>query len=443
MDATKLPLEVQLAFEIMPCNAMRTAQEPIPTPHPCSYFRKWGAYHSYDYAKPGVPPDRNLIQVSDYVGKAPVVPEMLSGCRKAPILTVGINPNLPGWWPAKRNSLSPLFDDYRQFAHYFRYRSVAKLELPEADYEHFGGGAGDNPLNAFTLNVPTGANGERTIAVELQNQDMYLGYNDLLKGLADNMHWTDHQLTVGEDIAYGNMVACPSAKWITSAPAPTPDNPPMPPMTLAERDGIVAECFHKRRYFVRQLFQSLPAVLMIFSQNTANAFINELQSRFVEGNPQPNEPLANLMARRFRLRYGTLPDGTDLLARIIFAPHITGSPAEFAAARDKIVGQLTEEATAGNLRFNSATKHLQRSRGACVFCTMLEIGPCDYENELQPISLQATLTADSAVPDLQAERTAYEALMQSPLTPQPSIAQKWADTDDPPDATPLSHASAQ
>jgi hypothetical protein len=148
------------------------------------------------------------------------------------------------------------------------------------------------------------------------------------------------------------------------------------------------------------------------------------------------------MQRRFRLRYGTLPDGTDLLTRVIFAPHITGSPAEYAAARDHIVGQLTEEAQAGNLRYNPATKHLQRSRGACVFCTMLEIGPCDYVDELQPLSLQPTLTADSSVPSLQAEKTMYEALLQAPLTPERSIAQKWAATDDPYDAEPIPRATA-
>src|SRR5205085_11940344 len=135
---TRLPTEVELVYEVMPCNALRTAQEPTGHPHPCTYFRKWGTYHSYDYVVEGPPPTRGIEQPTKYVGRAPALPEILSGCRKAPIMALGINPNLPGWWAHKRRWLAPLFDDYKQYAHYFRYRATAKLELTEADYERFG-----------------------------------------------------------------------------------------------------------------------------------------------------------------------------------------------------------------------------------------------------------------------------------------------------------------
>jgi len=43
MSNERLPTEVELAFEQMPCSALRFAQEPQDrTPHPCGYFRKWG-----------------------------------------------------------------------------------------------------------------------------------------------------------------------------------------------------------------------------------------------------------------------------------------------------------------------------------------------------------------------------------------------------------------
>src|ERR1700688_657429 len=119
MSDNHLPAEVELVYEVMPCNALRTAQEPGSKPHPCSYFRRWGRYHSYRYELSGPPPTRGIVQTTQYVGRGPLVPEMLSGCRKAPIMAVGINPNLPGWWPAAYNSINPLFDDYKQFAHYF------------------------------------------------------------------------------------------------------------------------------------------------------------------------------------------------------------------------------------------------------------------------------------------------------------------------------------
>jgi hypothetical protein len=282
MGDSRLPTEVELVFEVMPCNALRTAQEPGRAPHPCSYFRRWGSYHSYDYASDGPPPQRGVVHDSVYRGRGPLVPEVLSGCRKAPILAVGINPNLPGWWPWTRSSLNPLFDDYRQYAHYFRYRAIDKLQVPDADYRAFGGGPHDTPFSDFELEVPVDPQGRRTIPVEVQPVTVYETYQALLDAVADRMGWSPHRLTVGEDLAYGNMVACPSATWTTR---PSPTDPTLPPMTEQERTGIVTECFHTRRYFLRQLFQSLPAVVLILSQNTANAFNAELRGRFVKGAP--------------------------------------------------------------------------------------------------------------------------------------------------------------
>jgi hypothetical protein len=422
---SRLPTEVELVYEVMPCNALRTAQEPKQEIHPCTYFRKWGTYHSYDYSLEGPPPKPGVVQDSVYVGRAPLVPEVLSGCRKAPIMAVGINPNLPGWWPKKRRSLSPLFDDYRQYAHYFRYRAVAKVELSEADWERFGGANDGGPFSDSELDVPVDANGRRSITLHPQPQTMYEVYQGLLDALAKEMGWADHSLVVGEDLSYGNMVASPSAKWTTVA---APDDPKLPPMTPAERDGIVAECFGKRKYFLRQLFQSLPAVVLIFSQATADAFVGELDGRFSVGAPKVGETLDALMEREIRLHYGDLPDGTTLDARVIFAPHATGNPAEFAAARTKVVAQLVQEAKAGNLQLSAVTKHLARPSGACVLCPMLEIGPCDYVAELRPLTATPRLTADSPVDLLQGEKAAQEDLLGALAAKAPSAA--WASADD-------------
>jgi hypothetical protein len=74
MTATRLPIEVELAYEVMSCNAMRTAQEPLSAPHPCNYFRKWGTYHSYDYASGGAPKERGIVHEARYMGRAPLLP---------------------------------------------------------------------------------------------------------------------------------------------------------------------------------------------------------------------------------------------------------------------------------------------------------------------------------------------------------------------------------
>jgi hypothetical protein len=379
---TVLPEEVELIFDVMPCNALRVAQQPLSAPHPCSYFRKWGTYNSYDYVTDGAPQTPGIVQETAYVGKAFLLPEVLSGCRKAPIMALGINPNLPAFWPAKRNSIYPLFDDYKQYAHYFRYRSTAKLEIPENDFAIYTNGNEDSPFSDFELNVPVNANGGKIIPVQLQDQEMYLTYQGLLTSLAAAMNWDNHKLSLGEDISYGNMVACASAKWTTSA---DPANPLLPPMTMVENKGIVNECFFKRKHFVRQLFQSLPKIILIFSQTTANAFISTFKNSFIEGDPQVNESLNSLLNKKIVLRLSETINNEPITTRVIFSPHATGSPHAFALARKKVIAQLVNEAETNSIKFNAATRHLARTMGACTFCTMMDIGKCDYANEIKSI----------------------------------------------------------
>lgn len=419
---SRLPVEVELVFEVMPCNSMRVSQEPLGPPHPCGYFRKWGTYHSFDYQTEGPPPTPGISQPITYMGRAAVLPEILSGCRKAPILAVGINPNLPGWFASKRGALNPLFDSYKQYAHYFRYRAVDKLIVPSEQYTTLGGGPHDTPFSTFALHTAPGA----TLPAQLDPQTMYRGYQGLLKDLANQMGWSSDKLRLGEDLAYMNMVACPSAKWRTQ---PDPNDPSMPIMTVTERDGIVNECFHERKYFRRQLRQSLPAVVMVFSQNTANAFIAEFDGRFEAGNPQPGDKVAELLDRTVRLRYGVLPDGTKLTARVIFSPHISGDPNNFEAHRTKVLAQLVDEAQAGGIQFNAASGHLRRPRGGCVFCPMLEIGKCDYETELVPLDTGGAglLGATAEAVDPVREKSVQADLL--PEAAAPAAFSNWGDDD--------------
>src|SRR4029434_11210744 len=147
---------------------------------------------------------------------------------------------------------------------------------------------------------------------------------------------------------------------------------------------------------LRQLVQSLPRVLLIISQNTAGVFLGEMAGHFTQGNPQDGEDVRDLLDRDIRLRYGTLPDGTDLEAKVIFSPHFTGTPEAFAQFRPKVLAQLVSAAHEGVLTFNQTTRHLALSRGACIFCPMLEVGPCDYEDDLEPLSLQVRFIAAEA-----------------------------------------------
>lgn len=423
---TRLPVEVELLFELMPCNALRTSQYAEPGDHPCAYFRSWGTYHSYDYDADGPPPDPAIIRPSHYTGRMTPLPEPLSGCRKAPVLAVGINPNLPGWWPGGHHSLTPDFDSVRQYAHYFRYRGVFKPELDEDAYLEFGGGPGDDPLAGVPLDVPEDANGRRPIPVREQPQRMYRVYQGLLDDLGTELGLTPGTLTVGEDLAYGNMVACASAKWTTR---PDPQDPDLPPMSEGQRTGIVGECFRTRRHLLRQLFQSLPAVILVLGQSTANAFTGELGDR-LEPEPEPRTPMAELMATEIRLRYGTLDDGREIDARVLFAPHPTGNPDDYATARPLLVSQLLHEARSGRLAHDERIGHLTRPQGSCAFCPLLEIGPCPYADVLTPLPGGGPALLAGAPESVTAEKRTQLRLLDGITERAAPVAEVWAHTDD-------------
>jgi len=408
-----IPIEVELALDAMPCQAMRRTYDSASQPHPCSHFAEWGVFHSYDYQADGPPAAPGVVQPSVYAGKRPVVPEILSGCRKAPILAVGINPNLPGWSTGTRNAIHPYFDDYLQYAHYFRWRALDKLRIPSDRYHELKGAREDGPFTSLSL-VPEGS----PIEVEPSPVTMYGGYQSLLDGLAERMGWGDHKLMIGEDLAYANMVACGSARWTTRPVAG------MPVMGEERGRGIVKECFHKRRYFLRQLLQSLPGVLLVFSQTTADAFITAMSGKFTRGDPKPREPIADLLEREIRLRFGHADDGESLDARVIFSPHVSARPDDFEEARQRIIDQLVAEVKAGGIALNPATGHLTRKRGGCVFCRndLYSIGPCDYRTELRPIATAegpGPLDDDPRVATM-AERAAQLKLMETFMATSPS-----------------------
>src|ERR1700754_3031827 len=338
---SRLPIEVELVFDVMPCLSMRQTYDSASEPHPCAYFGEWGFYHSYDYASAGPPELPQIDLPVVYAGKRQVVPELLSGCRKAPILCVGINPNLPGWTVGTRNAIHPYFEDVLQYAHYFRYRTRDKLRIPRDEYQDLVGAVTDDPSTPRPLTA-IGAD----IPVEPSPILMYEQYQRLLDGLAERQGWGEHKLAVGEDISYANMVACPSTRWVIT---PDHDDPGMPVMGRPRAKGIVGECFYERRYFLRQLVQSLPAVILVFSRTTAREFISALSNRFSLGDPKPEEALSALASREIRLRYGQLSDGTVLDARVIFMAHASANPQDFDAMLAHSIECLVEEVDNGNL----------------------------------------------------------------------------------------------
>ncbi|WP_175919695.1 GTPase [Burkholderia pyrrocinia] len=131
------PLEVQLAFQVRACGT-------------CSFFwpedlkqRTYGPYTAFDFdvnvpyaASAGYNGASRWVQGRT---RPPAFPngEVIDGCRKAPIMTIGINPNLTAFLPGQTGAAwcYPDFssdDDtsaWAKYAWYYRYRSVYQEKL--------------------------------------------------------------------------------------------------------------------------------------------------------------------------------------------------------------------------------------------------------------------------------------------------------------------------
>jgi hypothetical protein len=131
--APKDPLEIELVFNIRPCGT-------------CKFFwpedsskQPYGPYPCYDFnsntpAENGPEGETHSFVWLEGVTRPPTFPdaEVMDGCRKAPIMTIGINPNLTAFAPGKTGAswCYPSFssadgsDSWTKYAYYYRYRSV-------------------------------------------------------------------------------------------------------------------------------------------------------------------------------------------------------------------------------------------------------------------------------------------------------------------------------
>jgi len=132
-NAPQDPLEIELVYNVRPCGT-------------CNFFwpedsatQPYGPYSSYDFSSQfpaGNGPNGSAgsfvwIQA---VTRPPSFPaaEIMDGCRKAPIMTIGINPNLTAFGPGQTGAswCYPSFsgangtDPSAKYAYYYRYRSV-------------------------------------------------------------------------------------------------------------------------------------------------------------------------------------------------------------------------------------------------------------------------------------------------------------------------------
>ena len=140
------PLEIDLVFNVRPCGTCRFFWPEDPAGQP------YGPYPAYDFDAdtPALAsPAGNPIAFPWVSGttRAPSFPdaEIMDGCRKAPIMTIGINPNLTAFAPGPTGAAwcYPSFSSdkgtssWTKYAYYYRYRSVYQERFDPAFMQKF------------------------------------------------------------------------------------------------------------------------------------------------------------------------------------------------------------------------------------------------------------------------------------------------------------------
>jgi hypothetical protein len=127
------PAEIDLVFNVTACGSCEFFWPDDPSQQP------YGPFPSFEM-EIGAPPDLDVPQKTTSfpwlktTTRPPSfpTPELMDGCRKAPIMTIGINPNLTAFAPGQIGAAwtYPNFADdtdstlYAKYAYYYRYRSV-------------------------------------------------------------------------------------------------------------------------------------------------------------------------------------------------------------------------------------------------------------------------------------------------------------------------------
>jgi hypothetical protein len=139
--STSDPMEIELVYNVRSCGTCTFFWPDPPSPLP------YGPYPTFDVSvvqASTLPSDPSAVSFlwATATTKQPGFfdPEIMDGCRKAPIVTIGINPNLTAFRPGSRGAswCYPRFtsdggaDPWADFAAYYRYRSVYQEQFDPA-----------------------------------------------------------------------------------------------------------------------------------------------------------------------------------------------------------------------------------------------------------------------------------------------------------------------
>ena len=363
---SQLSAEVQLSWEVMTCRGLRTTYDKN---SPCQWFnRRYGPYPAY--TMDNLPVDiveegKQRPMQGKCVGERYNVPELMSGCRKAPIMSIGINPNLTAYQTSVAGATwcYPYFDNIEKYAHYFRYRTINQERFTldfVKKYVAFGTtikAAGKGYIlsiargtDNITINLKYAASGNRTLRIPMNYNVFYdageanknfrkgdvlagrvelpkdveakviqepVGYYRQFKTFLDRFKelagkgLERSKFQIGEDACQADMVACASPGWNAYFPDKT-------------RNDIVQECVKMRLYMVEQLIQSRPAVIVFAGNAALNMFLQIFDGK-VSPAIDPLEGTFELLQKALKTPYWLrIAKGNYAFkSRLIFSPHFS------------------------------------------------------------------------------------------------------------------------
>jgi len=351
---------------VMTCRGLR---ETYDKDSPCRWFnRHYGPYPAYDMKRLPI----NMVGEGEArslkgkcVGQRYNVPELMSGCRKAPIMSIGINPNLTSYQTSVNGAAwcYPYFDNIEKYARYFRYRTinqerfsvnfVKKYVVPGTQVKAAAKGCItgiSRGTDNIAINLQYIKSGGRTLRVPVnysvfydagassrsfEKDDVLAGVVELPSGVAAEViqepvgyykqfnvflerfkklagkPLRNSKFQIGEDACQADMVPCASPGWNAYFPDEV-------------RNDIVAECVKGRLYVAEQLIQTRPAVIVFAGNAALNMFLRVFDGK-VSPAIDPSADTLVLLKKALDTPYWLkIGKGKHAFkSRLIFSPHFS------------------------------------------------------------------------------------------------------------------------
>ena len=366
------PLEIELVYNLRSCGTCQFFWPPD-SPQP------YGPYPAYDFLSntpteaPAGKTGSSFVWIQGTTRPQTFPdPEVMDGCRKAPIMTIGINPNLTAFASGKTGApwCYPSFssadgtDSWTKYAYYYRYRSVyqehfalkfiepfllpdGRITAPKSGVMKEFSRASDDPAfeirvqydgdaNVSSLHLPGTLGGPRYVVLVDAGEKFAKG--DLLAALLTVP--TGHRANVyAEPIGYytqmlpviqtfetflkqkGHADAAlrigEDVGQVDMIACATPHwGPPWLGGNSQSVNTIISNCVHKNAWAMKQLVQTKPAVVFLVGQSSWNMFRQSFGDLLVTKTPLPKLPedgpytlLRMTTQQECRLEFSTKVDG--------------------------------------------------------------------------------------------------------------------------------------